>query len=216
MCLEMSEIIEIIKSIGVIVASGVAIWGINSWRREAKWKRKYELAEEVLANFYEAYQAIQIIRSPFGYGHEGSSRPRQDNETKEVSQIYDQAYVTIERFQRNKASFEKLQSLKFRFITIYGKEYEQHFDKFNQTVNKIFFASHQIAMVRLGECGDDKEFTREIMKESREVLYLMTNKNDIIESELQEAIKAIEAKCRKIIGKKNSHNSVYNLCRRKL
>ena len=203
MYLEMNEILEIIKSIGVIVASGVAIWGINSWRREAKWKRKYELAEEVLANFYEAHQAIQIIRSPFGFGHEGSSRPRQDNETKEESQIYDQAYVTRERFERNKTSFEKLHSLKFRFIALYGKEYEQHFDKFNQTVNKIFFASDQIAMVRLGEYGVDKEFIRETMKESREILYSRTNKDDKIESELEEAIKAIETKCRKIIGKNN-------------
>ena len=199
----MNEILEIIKSIGVIVASCVAIWGINSWRREAKWKRKYELAEEVLANFYEAHQAIQIIRSPFGFGQEGSSRPRQDNETKEESQIYDQAYVTRERFERNKTSFEKLHSLKFRFIALYGKEYEQHFDKFNQTVNKIFFASDQIAMVKLGEYGDDKEFIIETMKESREVLYSRTNKNGKIESELEEAIKAIETKCRKIIGKNN-------------
>lgn len=199
----MNEIIEIIKSIGILVASSVAIWGINSWRREVRWKRKYELAEEVLANFYEAHQAIQIIRSPFGFGNEGSSRMRQDNETKEEMKIYDQAYVTRERFERNKTSFEKLHSLKFRFIALYGKEYEQHFDKFHQTVNKIFFASDQIALVKLGEYGDDKEFIRDTMKESREVLYSWTNKDDKIESELKEAIKAIEIKCRKIIGKNN-------------
>jgi hypothetical protein len=199
----MNDMLEIVKSIGVIIASGVAIWGINSWRREAKWKRKYELAEEVLANFYEAHQAIQIIRSPFGFGHEGSSRPKQENETKEESQIYNQAYVSRERFERNKKSFEKLQALKFRFITLYGKEYEQHFDKFNQTVNKIFFASDQIAMVRLGQYGDDKEFIRDTMKESREILYSRTTKEDKIELELEEAIKAIETKCKEIIGKNN-------------
>jgi hypothetical protein len=199
----MNEILEVIKSVGIIIASGVAIWGINSWRREAKWKRKYELAEDVLANFYEAHQAIKIIRSPFGFGHEGSSRPKQDNETKEKSQIYDQAYVARERFERNKKSLEKLQALKFRFIALYGKEYEKHFDKFNQTVNKIFFASDQIAMVRLGQYGDDKEFIRDTMKESRETLYSRTNKDDKIEMELEEAIKAIEKKCKEIIGKNN-------------
>lgn len=98
----MNDILQVIKSIGVIIASGVAVLGINSWRREAKWKRKYELAEEVLSNFYEAYHAIQIIRSPFGFGHEGSSRPKQDSETKEESQIYNQAYISRERFERNK------------------------------------------------------------------------------------------------------------------
>jgi hypothetical protein len=199
----MNEILEIIKSVGVIVASGVAIWGINSWRREAKWKRKYELAEEVLANFYEAHQAIQIIRSPSGFGHEGASRPRQDNETEEEGKIYDRAYITRERFERNKTSLEKLQSLKFRFIALYGKEYEQHFDKFNQNINKIFLASDQIARVRLGQYGDDNEFIGATMRESREILYLMTNSEDKIESELEFAIKAIETKCKEIIGKNN-------------
>lgn len=199
----MNDFFEIIKSVGVIVASGVAIWGINSWRREAKWKRKYELAEEVLANFYEAHQAIQIIRSPFGYVHEGSSRPKQDNENKEESQIYNQAYVSRERFERNKTSFEKLQSLKFRFIALYGKEYEQHFDKFTQTVNKIFFASDQIANVRLGQYGDDKNFIAKTNKESQEILYSGINKEDKIESELQIAIMSIETKCKEIIGKNN-------------
>lgn len=42
---------DVIKSLSIIIASIVAIYGINSWRREAKWKRKYELAEEVLSLF---------------------------------------------------------------------------------------------------------------------------------------------------------------------
>ena len=73
--------IEFIKNIGIIIASLsatiasiTAIYGINSWRRESKWKRKYELAEEVLANLYESYQSIQIIRSPIGFGGEGETR----------------------------------------------------------------------------------------------------------------------------------------------
>lgn len=203
MCLELNEFLDIIKSSGVIVASVVAIWGINSWRREAKWKRKYELAEEVLASFYEAHQAIQIIRSPFGYGNEGSSRPKQENETKQESQIYDKAYVSRERFERNKTSLEKLQSLKFRFIAIHGKEYEKYFDKFTQTVNRIFWASDQIAMVRLGNFGDDKEYIQDTMAEAREILYSKSNKEDKIETELKVAIKEMEKKCKEIIGKNN-------------
>jgi hypothetical protein len=203
MNVEMSEILEITRSAGVIIASSVAIWGINSWRREAKWKRKYELAEEVLANIYEAHQAIQFIRSPFGSGNEGSSRPKLEDETIQQSQIYDQAYVSRERFERNKAALEKLRALKFRFIAIHGKEYEKHFDKFTQTVNKVFFASDEIARVRLGHYGDDQKVISETMKESREILYSRSNKEDKIESELIEAVSAMEKKCNEIIGNNN-------------
>ena len=197
----MNNLLEIIKSVGIISASGVAIWGINSWRREAKWKRKYELAEDVLASFYEAHQVIQIIRSSIGSTNEGKSRPKNEKETIQESQIYDQAYVCRERFERNRKSFDKLQSLKFRFIAIYGKEHEKDFNQFSLSVNKIFFASDQIAWVKLGHYGEDKDFIRETMKESRETLYYRNNNEDKIENELQDAIKSIEKKCWKIIGR---------------
>lgn len=194
-------ILDILKSFGVIIASAVAVWGINSWRRQAKWERKYELAEEVLANFYEAHQAIRIIRSPIGFGKEGSSRQKKENETLKETEIYNQAYVSRERFERNKTPFEKLHTLKYRFIALNGREYEEPFDKFNQIINKIFLASDQIAMVKLGQYEDDKELTREILKEGRRYLYSRTQGDDEIENDLKNALKIIEDKCLSIIGK---------------
>lgn len=198
-----SGILDILQSVGIIIASIVAIWGINSWRREAKWKRKYELAEEVLANMYEAHHSIRIIRSPIGFGNEGSSRAKNDNETPQQTEIYNQAYVARERFERNKRPLEKLHTLKYRFIALYGKEYEKHFDKFSQIVNKIFFASDQIARVKLGEYGNEQELKSKIIIESRADLYGSIKYDDNIEKELGVAVDAIEQKCRTIIGKKN-------------
>lgn len=198
-----SGILDILQSVGIIIASIVAVWGINSWRREAKWKRKYELAEEVLANMYEAHHAIRIIRSPLGFGNEGSSRSKNDNETQQQTEIYNKAYVARERFERNKKPLEKLHTLKYRFIALYGKEYEKHFNKFSQTVHKIFFASDQIARVKLGEYGNEQELKNKIMKESRADLYGSIKYDDNIEKELGIAVDAIEQKCRAIIGKNN-------------
>jgi hypothetical protein len=195
-------IFNILQSVAVIIASFVAIYGINSWRREAKWKRQYELAEEILASMYEAHHAIRIIRSPISFSNEGLSRTKSDNETPQQAEVYNQAYVARERFERNKKPLEKLHSLKYRFIALYGKEYEPHFDKFSQTVNKIFFASDQIARVKLGEYGKDQKLIVDIMKESSTDLYGSIKYDDKIEKELSVAIDAIESKCRNIIGKK--------------
>jgi hypothetical protein len=196
-------IFDVLQNIAIIIASSVAIRGINSWRREAKWKRKYELAEEVLATLYESYHAIKVIRSPLGFGNEGSSRTKSENETTAETEIYNQAYVTRERFERNRKPLEKLHTLKYRFIALHGKEFEEHFDKFSQTMNKIFFASDQIAMVKLGQYGEDKKLIGEILKESRANLYARIQGNDEIGKELQEAMEVIEYKCRSIIGKNN-------------
>lgn len=199
----MNEILELIKNFGIIVASIVAICGINSWRREIKWKRKYELAEEVLASLYESHHAIKVIRSPIGFGNEGASRTKNEQETTQETEVYNQAYVSRERFERNRKPLEKLHTLKYRFIALHGKEFEKHFDKFNQTMNKIFLASDQIAMIKLGQYGEEAELITNILKESKADLYARNQGDDKIEEELQEAIKAIETKCRAIIGKNN-------------
>lgn len=195
-------ILDILESLGIIIASIAAIWGINSWRREAKWKSKYELAEEVLSCLYESQQAIRTIRSPIGYGHEGKTRLKKDNETQEQTEIYNKAYISRERYNKNKGSLQKLHTLKFRFIALFGKEYEENFNLFHQMINKIFFASDDIASIRLGEYDYDPELRMQIMMESKKILYA-SRKNDDIEEEIQNSINEIENVCRQIIGKVN-------------
>lgn len=50
--------IDLIQGASVIIASCVAIFGINAWRKEFVDKRRIELAEEVLALFYQAKDII--------------------------------------------------------------------------------------------------------------------------------------------------------------
>lgn len=72
------NIINLIESLAVIIASSIvsisAYIGISSWRKEIKQRKEYDLAEEVLALFYEAKDIISFIRSPFGWSGEGKTR----------------------------------------------------------------------------------------------------------------------------------------------
>src|SRR5579863_4149306 len=122
----MMHIIKLFESISVIVASIAAMWGIISWRKETRWKRKYELAEEVLSCFYETHQIIKNIRSPFGFSGEGEAY-RKEADFLTNNHAYDRFYVIRERYEKNKTAFEKLQVLKFRFIAVFGKKYEKPF-----------------------------------------------------------------------------------------
>jgi hypothetical protein len=79
--------LKALESISIIAASLTAILGVSSWRKAERWKRKYELAEEVLSKFYESQQIIKNIRSPFGFSDEGKTRNRSENETKEKQEI---------------------------------------------------------------------------------------------------------------------------------
>jgi hypothetical protein len=65
---------DIIQSAAVTIASVVAIYGISAWKVEFLGKRRIELAEEVLALFYQVRDAIESIRGSFGYEGEGKTR----------------------------------------------------------------------------------------------------------------------------------------------
>ena len=59
------ETISLLRDLSLLIGIWVAIYGIDSWRREHKGKREIELAEDVLALFYEARDAIKYMRFPF-------------------------------------------------------------------------------------------------------------------------------------------------------
>lgn len=75
------NIFDILKSLSIIVASFAALKGINEWRRELKSKKQMELAEEVLVLFYQCKDHIKMIRNPFSYKGEGSTRKSSSGET---------------------------------------------------------------------------------------------------------------------------------------
>lgn len=72
--------IELVESLAITFAAGIAMWGINSWRREFLFRKEYELAEEVLPLFYKAPDLIRGIRNPLRGAEEGQTRKPAENE----------------------------------------------------------------------------------------------------------------------------------------
>ena len=135
-------LIQILESLAVIIASIVAIFGINSWRREMRGRKKYELAEEVLSLFYEAKDKISAIRSIHGNVEEGKSRKPNPNETPDEQKALNDAYVVFERYQKNQETFNKLHALRYRFMAIFGSNKGKPFIDLNKTINEILISAH--------------------------------------------------------------------------
>ena len=206
MSCELSAIdwLKVLESVSIIAVSVTAMFGINSWRKEERWKRKYGLAEDVLSMFYEAEQVIRIIRSPGGYSGEGKTRLKSEFETSAESAIYDKAHVVFERFERNKEVIDKLQAMKFRFIAVFDKKHGELFDELTKIINEIFFASREIAGIRLGEYGEMEQSERvRKLRELQQVIYWSTKiEDDPIEQRVKKLIESVEKVCKEIIGEK--------------
>jgi hypothetical protein len=201
--LNTSEIFEIIKLISIVIASGVAIYGINSWRREYVWKGRYELAEQVLSLFYECSDVIKDMRRPLSFSGEGSSREKKEGESKKEQKIWDYANIPYERYKPYQEKFSTLQSLKYRFIAIFGKEHEEIFNGFFEILRDIFFYSNEIALIKLGEYGyrSASERGKEIKRIMPKVYSASRKDDDEVYLKLQSIIKRIEIVCRDIIKK---------------
>ena len=205
--MEMDLAFKILQSISVITASIVTICGITSWRREAKWKRKYELAEEVLSLFYECKEKIAIIRSPHSYSKEGKTRKRGENESQEETERLYNAYVFIERYDKEKEPFIKLWTLKFRFMALFGKEANKPFDEISQILNSIFLAAHHLGQRYWKEQGQktftDAQFEKhlQVMNKYEKIIWADYDESDEITSQVNSCISKIEKYCVTIMKK---------------
>ena len=198
-------ILKLIESLAIIAVSLSAVFGIYTWRKETRWKRKHELAEDVLAKFYESLYKIRIIRSPFGYKGEGQYIDQNKDNTETVGEIRDKEFAIYQRYDKNKEVFDKLQALKFRFIAIFGKENIVIFDELEKIINTILNAASELASIRLGEHGEMNEDLRKELVDYKRIIYYRKNeKGDEIEKQLNELIKNVESICNKIIVGKYS------------
>lgn len=193
---------DIIQSAAVIIASVVAIYGISAWKVEFLGKRKIELAEEVLALFYQVRDVIESIRSPFCYEGEGKTRKPVPNEKPEHKDAFDRAHVLIERYDHHAEVFSRLHALRYRFMARFGTDASVPFDELNRLINELLLAARRKARLAI---EPDRLFQSEAVLKyqqewrENERVYYRGEVDDPIASRMVQIISDIEGTCRLII-----------------
>ena len=194
--------LDLLQALSVIVASVVAVYGINAWRRELKGKREYELAEEVLTLFYRSRDIIKAIRSPFGTVGEGRTRKQRPSETPNEKEALDRAHAVVERYEKNKEPFERLYALRYRFMTVFGRETAKPFDDLNQIIKEIFSAAYMLGLYWNKEEFADSPRLMEARRktiEKNERVFWQWAEDDPISDSVDKVIREMEDHCKRII-----------------
>jgi len=139
------EIVTIAQSVAVISACWAIISGIGAWKREFIGKRQIELAEQVLAKFFEVKDAIAFIRNPFSSSDEGKTRKKTDDELPSESNLLDRGYIVVERYVKKESIFVDFNTLKYKFMASFGAHTDQIFLETNKTLNSIFRSAQILA-----------------------------------------------------------------------
>lgn len=192
-------IADAITSISVAIAAIAFVVGINAWKREFVGKRRIELAENVLALFYEAQDAIREIRNPFSFGGEGATRKRSEHEREEETKLLDQAYVVFERYQKREKLFAELRSMKYRVMASFGSKVAEPFDELTIILNEIFSSARILGTYYWKRQGgvqmNEAEYQHHLeqMNKYEAIFWFMGEENDKIAPRVQRAVEKIES-----------------------
>ena len=129
--------VELLNQISIFVAVWVAIYGIDSWRREHTGKRQIELAEDSLALFYEASDAIKHLRHPLSFTSEIEPLERGKYENDQEFKARENASVVFKRYNEHQELFNKLHAMRYRFMAQIGKNKAKPFDDIRSIINEI-------------------------------------------------------------------------------
>ena len=194
----MTDLATIAQAIAIISACWAIISGIGAWKREFIGKRKIELAEEALAVFFEVKDAITFIRNPWSSGNEGKSRQRDPAETEPESQLLDRGYIVFERYESKKGIFVRFNTLKYKFMAVFGPETERIFSDINKTLTSIFTSANMLAThywQRQGRVQMERDEFKRHLDEKRQhesIFWDRYNEKDKIREELSNIQKELE------------------------
>lgn len=91
------------------------------------WKRRADLAEETISDFYELRDIMKSVRSPASYEGEGRTRRRDPNESEEMARSRDTYFAILERLNSHRETIAKLMSRQYRMVALFGKDAAEPF-----------------------------------------------------------------------------------------
>lgn len=203
--------IEALQQVSILIGIWVAIYGIDSWRREHVGKRQMELAEETLALFYEAEDAINHIRHPVSFNTETEHLERGQQETEDQFQARKTASVVFHRYNEHQELFNKIHAMRYRFMAQIGKTEAEPFDELRTIVNEITFSARMLARLWPRDhfrTDEQWEQHRAEIEKHEAIFWGSPNDEDIVVIKVKSTISKIESTCKNIISEKNTLHGI--------
>ncbi|MGU3537738.1 hypothetical protein [Methylobacterium sp. A54F] len=182
-----------------LVVAGAAIcttffaWkALDKWRTETIGKRRLELAEEVLAAFYQVQATIQDARTAFVDARE---MVREEGVPENV--VRSAYYAPVRRLRDSYDKIVDLRTKRHRFAAVFGTQATKPWNEIDEVLRDIDNASE--ALLRLGsEHIPPSDPSAQFYVEQRRIL-ARRSKEDPITPRLTTAVAEIEAICVPII-----------------
>jgi hypothetical protein len=205
--------LQTLRDLSILLAALIGAYGFDSWRREHTGKRRIELAEDALANFYEARDAIAQIRNPGSFSDETKDVVRGESESEEQFRARKNASIVFVRYNAQRELFSKIHALRYRFMAQIGPESAKPFDDLHKVVNEIFLAARMLSRLWPKEYHLDAEaFAKHSasIEKYEAVFWSGMTDDDRITNAVNAAVSELEMTCRGVIEGEGSLFAVIN------
>jgi hypothetical protein len=168
---------------------------INLDHKLAIARRRAELAEKVLADFYQARRTIDIVRSPMIWAGEMVA---EDGVAEDV--VKNDGYGVMRRLREYQAFFAEMDAKRFMFGALFGTEATVPYDQFIKVYNRVFHAAE--SLLRYRHDLDNPDLQQHIKNMRREAFSNVQLDDygketaDRVSQAVEEAVATIEAICR--------------------
>lgn len=193
-------VVDILQGLAVTGASVAAVLGINAWKREHLGKRRIELAEEVLVNLYKAQEVLERIRQPHFQPGEGSTRIGHVDETERERELYNTAFIIMERYNKNIETFKPIYALQYKFKAVFGPEDYKVFEEFKSvfwTIREAFIQRANLLKERdqIGESSQKLLDWEELWRVNARIYEASDGGDDPIARQIANVIAKVEKIC---------------------
>lgn len=189
-----SYIKDLALATAAIITSYVAIYGLNTWRRQHVGQVEYNLARRLLKTSYEIRNAINQVRHPMIWSYEMIEPPENEKKySREEKRHYGTANAYQKRWEKVQNSTNDLNTDLLEAEAIWGKEIYDIFKPCNDLKNELFRnIQDYLKLIDPNESDDLKEFIQKSRKKQREIMYDKLTDDDKYKRQYAEALTKIE------------------------
>ena len=176
--------------LATLIGGWAAVRGVDAWRSELVGRRKAELAEEVLSQFYRARDVLIWARLP--------DRPLELEPQADDRDRRHQSHASpIERLTQESALFSELQASRYRFMAYFGEDSVHPFEEMRAIHGEVMSSAE--SLIR-----DPNELASATERDRWEdAIGWVDDGDDALARRLADTIAAVEQVCRPLIAEQH-------------
>jgi hypothetical protein len=173
--------------LATLIAGWAAVRGVDAWRSEIVGRRKAELAEDVLAQFYHARDVLIWARLP-----DRPLAPTSDDD--DPDERHRSHASPIERLTQESALFSELQASRYRFMAYFGEDAANPFEQMRAIHGEVMSSAEALIRDPNEEASDAERDRWE------DAIGWVDDGDDALARRLADTIAAVEHVCRPLIA----------------